>query len=118
VGEGLGPHEHPIRAPTAQGAETKTPSAEAGRDRGDARCYTCPTQARKAKRANAPQAESSKGSQSASTSAQQQTAAKKKNKKAKHECLGQNTPVRVEVVRPTRASFPEESDGLVRSTRF
>ena len=66
-----------------QGAKTKTPSAEAGRDRGDARCYTCPTQARKAKRANAPQAESNKGSQSTSTSAQQQTAAKKKSKKTK-----------------------------------
>jgi hypothetical protein len=71
----------------------------------------------KAKRANAPQAESSKGSQSASTSAQQQTAAKKKNKKIKPERLEQNTPVSVEVVRPARASFPEESDGLVRSTR-
>ena len=71
----------------------------------------------KANRANAPQAESNKGSQSTSTSAQQQTAAKKKSKKTKPERLGQNTPVRVEFVRTVRASFPEESDGLARSTR-
>jgi hypothetical protein len=69
----------------------------------------------KAKRANAPQAGSNKASQLTNTDAQKQTATKKK--KAKPERSRQNTPVRVEVVRPARASFPEESDGLVRSTR-
>lgn len=71
---------------------------------------------KKTKQAPTAQSSTSKASQLTNTDAQKQTATKKK-KKAKPERSRQNTPVKVEVIRPARASFPEESDGLVRSTR-
>jgi hypothetical protein len=71
---------------------------------------------KKKKQATKAQSSTSNGSQPPNTDAQQQAATKKK-KKAKPERSKQNTPVRVEVVRPARASSPDGSNGLVRSNR-
>jgi hypothetical protein len=70
---------------------------------------------KKKEQAPAAQSSTSKASQQTSIEAQKQTATKKK--KAKPERSTQNTPVRVEVVRPARPSFPDRPDDTERSTR-
>ncbi len=70
----------------------------------------------KKKQASTVRDSSKKSSHSTNTSSQQQTATTKKKKiKAKSERPKQNTPVRVEVVRPARPSLPGD---LARSNRI
>lgn len=97
-----------------KGPRPKPPQPKLG-EIGPSRDLIC-VQRKRRKKKQPPTAKSSTGKASQPTSAEAQKQAATTKKKAKPERPKQNTPIRVEVVRPAQPSFPDRLDDTERST--